>query len=282
MSDHRSRNLRALRLGQYLKRMRETANLTLRDVGNYIRRDPGTVSRIESGAAPARVPEVLAYLDLCGQDRQDKRDALRRMSDEVFKKGWWDGSADQLGDELLTWIWVESMAERIECFETTTIPGLLQTRKYAEALARNAIADEQKVKELADIRLKRQGILHQDNPTAFDAIIDEAVFQRHVGGKKVMAAQIQHLIDNSEQRHITVRVLPFKVSVHPGIDGSFNIFRIAASVLDAAAVDTQVGAVVVEGDAVEHLSQTYNRLNDLALTPSESTKFLTKALKEHK
>src|ERR1700730_8791917 len=97
----RGPTLRAQLLGQQLRELREEAKLTLKDVGEYVQRDASTVSRFEAGLLPARIPEVLAYLDLCGVDDPKRRDALKRLSQDVFQKGWWDGYADEVATSLV-------------------------------------------------------------------------------------------------------------------------------------------------------------------------------------
>ena len=91
MAKQQASTLRAQWLGQQLRQMREAAGLTLKQVGDYINRDASTVSRLESGVVAARVPEVLAYLDVCGVDDRRRRDDLTAMAKDAWQKGWWDG-----------------------------------------------------------------------------------------------------------------------------------------------------------------------------------------------
>lgn len=55
--------LRAQWSGQQLRALRESTGMTLRQAGEYLQRDPSTVSRFESAEYPIRRGDVLALLD---------------------------------------------------------------------------------------------------------------------------------------------------------------------------------------------------------------------------
>jgi transcriptional regulator with XRE-family HTH domain len=89
MPARRTINLRAQWLGQQLRTVREEARVSIQDIADFMGRNASTTSRMETGMLTARMPEVLAYLDLC-EVQEPKRDALKRLAQDAFRKGWWD------------------------------------------------------------------------------------------------------------------------------------------------------------------------------------------------
>lgn len=257
--------------------MREQANLTLKEVGEYLRRNPSTVSRFESGLLPARVAEVLAYLDICGVDDQQRREDLKQMSGELFRKGWWDGYANDVAGSLIDRIWLESRATEICYFQPVAVPGLLQTRDYAEAIIRTAngaVAEEQ-VERWIELRMARQQLLDRDEPLRLAAVIDESAVRRLVGGPRVMSAQLMHLVALADRPGVEIQVLPFEAGAHASPDGQFDLFRMAEPYPDAACMQTPSGAVYVEANKAVPLVAAYDRLCDAALSTGDTVAFLS-------
>ena len=157
----RGPSLRAQLLGKLLKEYRDKAGLTMAEAGEYIQRGQSTMSRTETGVVPARTPDVMALLNLYGVDDQTTRDALERLSREVFMKGWWDGDSEYLADWFIDFAWLEERASAIRLYDAVLIPGLLQTRDYAETAIRAVElgAPEELIHQAIDFRMRRQVIL---------------------------------------------------------------------------------------------------------------------------
>jgi transcriptional regulator with XRE-family HTH domain len=259
--------LRAQWLGQQLREMRESAGLTLKDVGDYISRNASTVSRLESGVVAARVPEVLAYLDLCGVDDSRRRGDLTTMAKDVWQKGWWDGFAADVVGSLIDWIWLESRATEIYSFEVAVIPGLLQTREYAEELIRTVDVDacEEQIARYVEIRMARQRRLDGDDRVKLSVVVDEGALRRPVGGPDVMRAQLAHLEKMARRRHVEILVLPAEAGAHPSPEGAFNVFRMHSPYPLAGCISTAAGNLVIEGAMAESVLRTYDRLRGMAL-----------------
>jgi|SRR5450755_640638 transcriptional regulator with XRE-family HTH domain len=104
----------------------------------------------------------------------------------------------------------EEIATALRSFEHTLVPGLLQTPEYARAvLAVRPNTSPDELDDMVAARLARQAILDQDSPPALWAVIDEAVLHREIGGAKVMADQLLHLVDMSDRPNVTLQVIPY-------------------------------------------------------------------------
>jgi transcriptional regulator with XRE-family HTH domain len=105
----------------------------------------------------------------------------------------------------------ERSAVSIRTYESYLVPGLLQTEDYARhaVSATRPRLSEDEIQRAVTLRMTRQQILdEQDNPPKLWAIIDESVLRRQVGGKDVMRAQCQYLLDVGQRPHIAIQVIP--------------------------------------------------------------------------
>lgn len=279
-SGRRAPTLRAQLLGKQLRELRESAKLTLKQAGDYLQREPGTMSRMESGIIPIRAADVMALLNLYGVEDQNLRDGLERLSRDIWRKGWWDGyDSDSMG-VMIDYAWIEARAEEIGSYDAMVVPGLLQTREYAEATIRGSDRDapEETIDYWIEFRMNRQRILDQEEPPRITAILDESVLERMIGGPKVMRAQLKKIADLTEHPAITVLVLPLRASSHASPEGPFTLFTMPDPYLKLAYVEMRGGAVYVESPKVESFARTYTYLREAALTPEESAALITSKL----
>jgi transcriptional regulator with XRE-family HTH domain len=279
MAVRKGPTLRAQWLGKQLRELREAAKFTLREAGDYVQRDQAALSRWEQGLTPARAPDVLALLNLYGVDDPDLRNALERLSRDIWQKGWWDDYADEATGRVIDHAWLESRAETLHSFDVLVIPGLLQTPKYAEAVIKAAdpVAEEAYVTRWVEFRITRQQVLTGDRPIEVTAILDEALLCRVAGDSSVMQAQLEHLVALGSRPNITIRVLPFTAGAHASPHGPFTIFGMPAPYSDIAFMETRAGAIYVESHRVGDFTQAYDYLSKAALTPEQSTALITAA-----
>ncbi len=62
------------------------------------------------------------------------------------------------------------------------------------------------------MRMRRHALLGQPNPPKVWAVIDESVLRRPIGGRLVVSAQIEHLLELTKRPHVTVQVVPYQFS----------------------------------------------------------------------
>ncbi|MGH2601062.1 MAG: helix-turn-helix domain-containing protein [Pseudonocardiaceae bacterium] len=276
--------LRAQWLGQQLRALRESAGMTLKQAGDYLQRDGSMVSRFESAVHPIRRGDVLALLDLYGVSDERTREGLLRLSEDVWRKGWWDGYANSVDRQYIDMPWLEARAERIRTYEAMLVPGLLQTREYAETLIRNAAAadtPEEQIGKMIELRMTRQQVLSGDAPVDFGAVLDESVLRRVIGGPDVLRGQLTRLLDVAERPNVELRVLPLRRGAHAGLDGSFWLFEMPDPYPGVAYVDNPAGAVYVEEDtAVDRFRQAYHQISAMALGGKESAALIAASAKE--
>ncbi|MCG5450388.1 MULTISPECIES: helix-turn-helix domain-containing protein [Micromonospora] len=122
------------------------------------------------------------------------------------------------------WQEIEREAVSLRWFESTVLPGLLQTEAYARAVLGDAgLIPRGEIERHLTVRLGRQGILRRDDPPQFTAVVDEAVIRRPVGGRSTMREQLLAVAAACVEPHIRVHVVPSAVGAYAGLNGPFVI-----------------------------------------------------------
>lgn len=272
MPAKRGPTLRAHWLGQQLRDLRDEAGLTLKEVADHLQRDPSTISRMEQGIHPARVPDVLAYVEVCGLTDERRRAELVRLARGARTSGWWERYGSEFSEKLIDRIWLETNGREIHSFQTVVLPGLLQTSAYAESLigaARTSEPDEWS-RRAVDLRLDRQRALDPLATLRLHAVLDESVLHRVVGGPAVMRAQLDHLLEAASSNVVTLAILPWSAGAHASPEGNFEILVMEEPYPDVGYIDVPNGSIYVEGKDVELLHLRFERLVEAALDPAES------------
>ena len=113
------------------------------------------------------------------------------------------------------------------------------------------------------------------------AVIDESVLHRPTGGRQVLHAQLEHLLDITALPTVTLQVLPFELG-RSAAEGAFTILRFAEPELpDIVYLEHLCGALYLDKpDEVEVYSKVSHRLAVDAQTPEQTRKTLKAALKQ--
>jgi transcriptional regulator with XRE-family HTH domain len=268
----RGPTLRSQWLGQQLRDLREEARLTLKEVAAYVQRDASSISRLESGTHPARVPDVLAYVTLCRVSDARRRSALVKLAQDAWQTGWWDRYTEGALEKLMDLAWLEARAVEIHDFQALVLPGLVQTPSYGRAVIRASDHDtsEENIGRWLQIRMARQQILCRETPARLTTVLDESVLHRQVGGVEVMQSQMDHLIKLSEQGNVTILVLPWSSGAHASPEGCFEVLFMDGPYTAVGYAETPAGAFFIERDDVDRLMDRHTRLSAAALSQTDS------------
>ncbi|MHB9859641.1 helix-turn-helix domain-containing protein [Streptomyces sp. YIM S03343] len=168
----------------------------------------------------------------------------------------------------------ESEAISISSYEPLLIPGLLQTAETARALlkAHWPPLDDETVEERVMARLKRQDVLAQQT-RSFSFVIGESALRNEVGGAEVHLDQLRHLLALSEQRNITVQVLPI-AGAHPGLNGPLVLLETTEHEHLGYEEGQTTGVLYSDPDRVSIATQRHAMILRQALSLSESERFI--------
>jgi hypothetical protein len=122
--------------------------------------------------------------------------------------------------------------------------------------------------------MRRRAILTRRTPPKLHWLLTEIGLRQPIGGAKVMAKQIRHLIDLAERPNVTINVIPAKVVEHPGLPGQFLIMDFAADPTVVYVEAKTTGLFLDEPDKVALYRLTVEKLTDLALDEQASVRLL--------
>lgn len=278
------RTLRAQWLGQQMRDLRIRRGLTLQQAAEFLDRDASSLARWERADWPFRRTVVIELLDLYGEHDRRERDRYIELAEDAWRTDRWDDDYDELVDaSFIDFPWLETRADQLCSFDAMLMPGLMQTPEYAEAVIRNAEGKRAKPLSVAkwmQLRLDRQRVLDRDPPVRVSSIIDESVLRRVVISPTVQRAQLLHLNEVARRPNVEVRVLPSRVGLHAGLDGSFWLFRMPKPYPDVAYVERLGGRIFLESPKSERYAEAYDRLGSAALDARESAKLIATIAEE--
>jgi hypothetical protein len=244
--------------------------MTVEQVAESLLCSPSKVSRLETGHRSASARDIRDLSDLYRVDPA-QREHLTELARESKVQAWWQ----PYDLPYATYVGLEGEAICISDYEPGVFPGLLQTPDYARVIHEQAMPklSSDVIEQRIEVRLVRQAALTREEPAPpkLDAIIDEAVLHRAVGGPEIMSAQISRVIEACELPNVTVRVLPFAAGAHPALDSTFILLEFEESVPGVVYVEGLVGHLFLErASDVQRYRQVFERLRTTSLNERKS------------
>jgi hypothetical protein len=263
------------RLGIELRRLREAAGFTIERVAEALECSDSKISRIETGQVGATPRDVRDMLELYGIGGE-QRDALISIARGAREKAWWHAFSDvPFG---VPYVGLEAAAAQIRTYEALLVPGLLQTPDYARAVSRVLAPqlDPKETERRVELRIGRQVLLTLENSPILNAVIDEAVLRREVGGPEVTRRQLHRLLEASTLPTVTIQVLPFAAGEHAGMSGAFTILTFSEPA-DPEVVYLEHNTndlYLQDPEEIRQYSILFDHLGNAALAPDDSRAFL--------
>lgn len=118
----------------------------------------------------------------------------------------------------------EAQSSELRIFGLAIVPGLLQTEAYTRALF--TAARSRQVEKQVALRLARQEALSRPEPPELWVLLDQAVLDRPIGGRRVMVEQLARLREVTEMPNVIIRVVPRSVGAYFGLMGAFEVLTV--------------------------------------------------------
>ncbi len=162
---------------------------------------------------------------------------------------------------------------------------------YARTVIRVGDPDlnDAEIEQRVHVRMARQALLTRVTyPPFLQMVLNEAIVRRPVGGKEMMARQLEQLVETGELPTVSIRVIPFSAGLHHGImSGPFEILRFP---LNSNGQDTEPPIIYVEGFTgalyldkpreIDHYDTAFTNIWLTSLEERDSRELITQALKE--
>ncbi|OSC64766.1 transcriptional regulator [Streptomyces sp. 4F] len=251
--------------GYELRRHREAAGLTQRQLGDIVNYTGSLVGQIET-ARKLPTPEFSERVDAA----LGTGGLLSRLVGLVMRTqlpAWFQQMAE-----------LETRAVEICAFQTHMVHGLLQTAAYVRAVL--GAFDPDNLDDRTAVRLARQRIFEKPDPPVFWSVISEAALLQEIGGRDTMRGQLAHLLSFEDNPRTNVQVLPFSAGAHPGLTGSFSLFHF---VRDPAILYTErygSGHPTANPESVKDCSLRYDHLRAAALSLKDSAALIRRVMEE--
>jgi transcriptional regulator with XRE-family HTH domain len=269
------------RLAVLLHEMREEAEISKETVSARTGINVTTLYRIETAQARPQRRTLMAMLDLYGATEERRVDVLKLLQ-EAQKPGMSRPFEAAVSEVYAAYINFETEALSARLFQTSFIPGLLQTERYAWAVLDTAMpkVESSVIEQRLRARVERAKILARaDDPLELWVVLDEAAIRRVVGGPDVMGEQLERLTADCEKRNVILQVLPFNSGAHPAMVGSFVVLDFPNPAdPELVYVEGIAGDDIVEGhNEIRRFGVMFDQLRAMALSPRDSAALIAEA-----
>ncbi|MEU9440593.1 helix-turn-helix transcriptional regulator [Streptomyces sp. NPDC048304] len=258
--------------GTELKRRREDAGFTQVELGARV---------FVSGAYIGQFEQAI---------RKPQLDIAQRI-DEVLQT---DGIFERLCRKLIDdrryaeyfaeVVELERVATKICEFAPTVVPGLLQTKAYAEAvtLAANPFVTDEYVEDIVTARLERAHILKDATRPEYWVILHENVLRIPVGGRREMTEQLGHIAGLMRERTVWVTVIPYAAGAHAAMGGMLQLMDFEDAPPVAYTETSFSGTLMDDPAVVKRAQRAYDLLRVAALSPKASLALIESAAEDHR
>jgi hypothetical protein len=276
--------VRRMLVGAQLRRLRTDKGVSREQAGEAIRASEWKIHRLENGQVGFKERDIIDLLQLYEVTDPTEVADFVILAREANAPGWWQHYGDLLPQWFRTYVDLESAATLIRTYEGQLVPGLLQTEDYMRAVIRGAHLNNspEETERRVALRVARQTLLARADAPRLWAVVDEAALRRPVGGREVMRAQLERLIEATKLPNVTLQVLPFAAGAHPAMVGAFNLLRFLDRELpDVVYLEHLTNASYLDKrDEVETYLDVMEKLCVGSAPPAKTVEFLDKILND--
>ncbi|OII60968.1 DNA-binding protein [Streptomyces sp. CC53] len=173
---------------------------------------------------------------------------------------------------------LEAKATVVKMFHPTLLPGLVQTRPYAEAVLRTGRPTN--LEDLVTARMGRQRILtREENPARLWLVLNESALRNPVGDASIMRAQLNQLRDLAETPRHRVQIVPQR-KANNLVVSPFGLlaFREGADVVHVDGFPR--GYILADEGDVAAAQDAYDLLTAMAAPPDETADMIDTIAKD--
>ncbi|MFF3377589.1 Scr1 family TA system antitoxin-like transcriptional regulator [Streptomyces sp. NPDC002680] len=247
--------------GAVVQALREHAGYSRVEFGEKVRFSKYTVESVELGRRMADE----SFVELA-EAATGNTGALRKSAKFLTRGG------AGLAAWFRRWARLEKMAVSLCTYECRLVPGLLQSEGYARAVFEGTIpvVTDDQLETLLAVRLERQTMLYERPTVPFSFIVEEHVFRRRFGDTEQMRTMLDHVLEHSAPRNVTLQVVPLDGGLHACLDGPVQLLETPERRRLAYSEGQQNGRLIADAKEVSLLYQRYDRLRSQALNPKDS------------
>ncbi|MFJ3784531.1 helix-turn-helix domain-containing protein [Streptomyces sp. NPDC090093] len=257
------------RFAEELRLLRAERELPLRKLGEAVGWDWSLFSKMENGETLGG-PEVVQALD----QYYGTPGLLLTLWELAM------GDPTQFKEQYRRYMTLEAEAISLWHYAPYLLPGLLQTKAYAQAVLELGRFKGDELTRQVEARWERRTLLEGENAPSFRTILSETVLRTPLPVREQWQEQLEPLLTVGERRNVTIQVVLHSFGLYP-LGGTDVMFPKPTDGRTVAWVETShSGQAVEETAAVDRLQLRYDFVRDLALSPADSRKFIMRMLEE--
>ena len=200
-------------LGAQLRRMREEAQLSGKDLAERLRWQPSKVSRLENARQTATEDDVVVWGQAVAV-QPPVIDALiaQAAALSVRQEDWRQRNRSGLASVQEDIRDLESKTKAFRAFEPGLMVGLLQTAEYARNIflkIKRIYSAPEQVDAAVRVRMQRQEILY-DSSRTFRFVMPEAALRTRLAPVEVMRGQLDRLLAVSTLPNLELGIIPYE------------------------------------------------------------------------
>lgn len=257
--------------GARLRRMRENRGWSQEQLAERMEYSSQHISAVETARKPPTLPFSRKADHVFGVAH----------SAESFEREWRDIRHGSLLEGFPEYVGHEGRAVELRIYNIGIIPGLLQTPEYARVLADSAVRRGAITPEQADERVsflaERQAALVRSRPPMVFVVLDESCVRRPIGGRSVMDAQLDALVEFAERPNTMLQVAPFTMGERRPFDLPVTLLTLSDRTVFAYAESQAQGYLDRESTSVTPMLTAYHQLQAEALSQAETVTTIKEA-----
>jgi transcriptional regulator with XRE-family HTH domain len=280
--------VRRLQLGNELRRLRERAGHTPAQAAQVLHCNVTKISRLELGQSGIAIGDVKLLLESYGDDPEHIA-WMMELARNNRERGRWSGYRAVLPEWFRAYVDLERDAEDIRLAQVELVHGLLQTENYIRVLHADRIVPGEPVDVDAAVkaRLERQELLTREDGPTVSFVLSESCVRRVVGGREVMAEQLEHLVVMTEHPRVRIQLRPFDTVETVGFVAAFSLLRVPSFGDEPPLVfvycEDYDGARYIDDNAtIRVYEDLWNSLQAAALGPRETARRLREIAREYR
>ncbi|MFF3499650.1 helix-turn-helix domain-containing protein [Streptomyces sp. NPDC003247] len=216
MPASRSSSVQAARqvLADRLREICEDSGLDGRGLAAACGWHPSKVSRISTAKTQPSADDIRAWCRACGaEDRTDDLIASLRAVEGMFVE-WRRMERAGLRQAQEARLPLYERTRWFRSYSPGLVPGLIQTYGYTEDVLRAVRRRRVAIDDVADAvaaRMERQHVLYEGD-RRFAFLMEESVLRNALGEAETQVEQLEHLLAVGSLPHVSLGVVPMKLS----------------------------------------------------------------------
>jgi transcriptional regulator with XRE-family HTH domain len=255
------------RLGAELRRLREQAGMSGRQLAEQIGVSQSKVSRIESGTVLPTLPEVTDWATATSASVGATSTTMALADDAYTEVHPWDVALrghSHLQNDIQE---IEARSRAVLVYEPTLVPGLLQTAEYARRVFTmfEPAYPQHVIPSVTAGRVDRQAALF-DPARQFGFLVTEAALRWRPGPPSLLLAQLDRIASVSTLGNVAVGVIPQSARALTHVPHGFVMIEPADPEADVLVLVETVHAnlIVSDADQIALYRRQWSMLEEMA------------------